>query len=196
MGFLNFLRNKFGKKENNIEEVQEGDMKVDTTVAEETPTIAVVEESEEEKTRKELLSKSYHRKYVFSGYYYRFIEVNGESIKYLHHEYFLADDWWPSTIKKVIKLTGDNLDGKPIPITGAFRSVTNNRSYYLPEFVYDGQKYTLSQTSIDVDNLKNHFITGIELAKRAQDLNNGNIDYALKKRAEQEQIDEMFKMFD
>lgn len=149
-------------------------------------------ECEIKENKKELLSKSYHRKYVFCGQCDRIIEVNGQSVKYSHIDYFLADDWWPSTIKKVIKLTGDNLDGKPIPITGEFRFTPGNKSYYNPQFVYNGQKYSLSQDSIDSNNLENHYITGQELADRVTILNLQNINWELKKQEEKQELDAMF----
>lgn len=189
MGFLNFLRNKFGKKENNIEEVQEGNIEVDTTVVEETPTIVVAEESEEEKTRKELMAREYNSSYVFYGHYKKPLEIDGKQIYYRHSELFLANSSFQQSISQVIQLTGDDVDGRPIHIKSC---IHDNRGTHII-FNINGVEYEISNNRSYAYDL---LYSGSHFQKIINDYNEWSKSRAIQELARQEENDEMFKMFD
>lgn len=195
---IEYFKNKFRKKENNTEGVQEGDMKVDTTVveqtptiavAEETPTIAVVEESEEEKTRKELMAREYNSSYVFYGHYKKPLEIDGKQIFYRHSELFLANSSFQQSISQVIQLTGDDIDGKPIHIKSC---IHDNRGTHII-FNINDIEYEISNNRPYAYNL---LYSGSHFQKIINDYNEWSKSRAINDATKQEQIDEMFKMFD
>lgn len=146
----------------------------------------IITESEEDKIRNELMSVSYRRGFVYPGYCSRVIEVNGQRIRYKHYEYFLADD--NVLMENVIKLTGDNLDGKSIHYTGySFCRSTNL------VFRIDGERWTLDDDHVSDKDFNKEYISGYELAERAKNLNNTRIQLELNKLAKQGKDDVMFE---
>ena len=169
MGILDFLKNKKNK-------------------------IVKKEESEEDKVRKELLSKTYNRAFLFYGDVDRTIEIDGQSITYTHSECFLADNKYPSSIKRFIRLTGENLDGTPVFVEEYDNWKIGDSSGVILYIQEGGVKYKISSSScLDACWLNNHNMTGYEVAEATDRYNNIKIDSKLKNIAEQKSIDSLFE---
>ena len=146
-----------------------------------------VQESEEERIRRQLMEKEYHYDYIFSGMCRKTIEIDGKTITYDHREDFLTNSRHTDEITKVIRLTGDNLTGKPIIIT--YREFNSTTGRYWNYFYDEGYEYFLSSTCLSGSGS----ITGYELDKRERDTNKFYIDFELEKLAKHDDVDEMFK---
>jgi len=152
-----------------------------------------IEESEEDKIRKEILNKDYNRAFLFWGEYERDIEVNGKTITYSHSECFLADSKYASDITRFIRLTGKDINGKPIDINkknywsyGEWRGT----DFYLEE---NGIEYKIEFCKcLDASWLNNHYISGNDIVNRTNKHNSIAIECKLERIEEQESIDEMF----
>ena len=166
MGILDFLKNKIVKKE----------------------------ENEEDKVRKELLSKTYNCAFLFYGDTDRTIEVDGQNITYPHSECFIADNKYPGSIKRFIRLTGENLDGNPVFVEGYDYWEIDNSSEVILYIQEGGVKYKISSSScLDACWLNNHNITGYEVVEKTDRYNKIKIDNSLEKIAEQKSIDSLFE---
>ena len=166
MGILDFLKNKIVKKE----------------------------ESEEDKVRKELLSKTYNRAFLFYGDTDRTIEVDGQNITYPHSECFIADNKYPSSIKRFIRLTRENFDGNPVFVEEYdYWKVGDSGGVNL--YIQEGRvEYKISSSScLDSCWLNNHNITGYEVVEKTDRYNKIKTDSALKNIAEQKSIDSLFE---
>ena len=159
------------------------------TTAQEVPT----QVSEEERIRRELMEKEYCCAYVFRGVYEKTIEVDGKTITYEHQNIFLDDSKYPLEITKVIRLTGENLSGKPITIDNYRREhVAFGKEYsgWWNYFDDEGHEYRLYASSYDKAE---KYITGYELNESVKKHNTYYINWELKKIAKQEEVDAMFK---
>ena len=169
MGILDFLKNKKNKLVKN-------------------------EESEEDKARKELLSKTYNRAFLFYGNVDRTIEIDGQGITYTHSECFLADNKYPSSIKRFIRLTGEKVDGNPVFVDKYDYWMVGNSNGVILYIQESGNVYTISSSDcLDASWLTNHNMTGYEAAEATRRYNNIKIDYALEEIAEKKSIDSLFE---
>ena len=148
------------------------------------------EQIEKEKIRKKLMTKEYNGLYLFTGHCEKSIEVDGKVITYDHKDVFLANSKYTSEITKVVRLTGDNLSGKPISISRRRFFETKTHSGYWNYFYDEGQEYWLSSNNFS-DN-REGFIMGSLLDRKAREYNEFSIKYELKKIAEKNEVDEMF----
>ena len=152
------------------------------------------EESEEDKVRKELLSKTYNRAYLFCGDTDKTVEINGKQISYSHSECFLVDSKHFGSVKRVIRLTGNELTGKPICVSEKECWQVGNTSGVVLHIEEGDVKYKIRDRScLDETWTTNHNMTGVEVASRVDQYNNFEINNILKKLAEQEEIDSMFE---
>lgn len=152
------------------------------------------EDSEEDKVKKELLSKTYNRAYLFYGFTDKTIEINGKQITYSHGECFLVDSKHFGSIKRVIRLTGNELTGIPVDVSGKECWKVGNNSGVVLHIEEGDIKYKIHDCRcLDESWITNHNMTGVEVASRVDQHNNFEINYILKKLAEQEELDSMFE---
>ena len=129
MKVFDYLRKKLKKQPENTTE----------NVEPENVEPVKVEESEEQRIERELKSKKYHRDYLFFGMCQKYMELNGRDVPYTYTECFLADGSQPLAINNVIRLTGDNVDGKPIPIKDCVSSKFDSCTFN--NVIFDGGCY-------------------------------------------------------
>ncbi len=152
------------------------------------------EESAEGKVRRELLSRTYNRAYLFFGESDRTIEINGQTITYAHSECFIADKEFPTSIKRFIRLTGNNLTGNPVNVREYDPWKIDKYSgiiFYVEE---NGVKYKISSSEcLDRSWLNDHYMTGYEVLSETDEYNTIKINQKLKNLAKQKSIDELFE---
>ena len=152
-----------------------------------------IEESEDNKIRKALLSRSYNRAYLFFGECDRTIEIKGQTITYTHNECFIADNKDPASITRFIRLTGNNLTGNPINVKN-YESWTigghNDRIFNIEE---NDVEYRIGSQCLDRSWLDNHYMTGYKIVKETNNRNKTLINKTLKNIAEQEEVTSMFE---
>lgn len=134
--------------------------------------------------KNELLSKTYYLPYLFIGKCNKTVEVNGRRITYSHHECFLADNQYPSDIKKVIRITGNNVTGKPISITDCIKWKIGEYGGYRVFFNDNNIDYTLFSNNLDCYGFDGHYISGYE----AEELVNNHNVYVLNHEANDNDI--------
>lgn len=153
-----------------------------------------VEDSEEDKIRKKLLTKNYNRAYLFCGEREKTDIINGNEITYLHSECFVADSQYPDSETRFVRLTGNNVDGAILNV--------NKKEYYSVGkysgtilFIADnGIEYKVnSSISLDESWLSDHYMSGYEVVSRINEYNSIAINQKLKRIKEQKDIDSIFE---
>ena len=152
------------------------------------------EDSDKDKTKKELMLKNYNRAYLFYGDYENTIEINNQTITYSHRECFLADSKYFEQIKNFIRLTGDNVDSKPLDIKSSTPWVVGKYSGTKLTVEDNELEYTISSSDcLDESWLNNHNISGHDIAKKVDDINNLTIKHQCEQINEQNEIDSIFE---
>ena len=183
MGILDFFRNKKQLKNN-----------AQTNPAEDVQTIVVKEEeSEEDRIRRELMSRTYDANYLFYASHWKTVEINGKPITYSHLECYLSSDEWPCATTQLVRLTGDNLTGQPIPIK--YRRFIPGEFGFPDEtitwFVDFEQKCMLFPNSIGntcyPKNKNLQYLTGYQIAEKVKEQNDCDLNRELERQSRNEE---------
>lgn len=176
MNIIDYLRQRFSKKETDNKKIE-------------------VEETEEEKITKKILSNKYDCIYLFRGRYDKTHTLNnGKTVTYSHSECFLANSKYPTEITKVKRITGSDLDDKTIEvIDGESWSTSSFRGYH-PIVEDNNIKYILDSMSLSKSShLEDQYISGYHATTLMNQYNAVNLNYQLEQIAKQDEIDKMLK---
>ena len=134
------------------------------------------------KVRKNILSKSYNCELLYYGNITKTVEIDGKKISYTHSECFVADNRYPLSINRFVRLTGDNLTGRPITVDGRelWDTDTNPQvSLYIEE---NGVRYHINaNTRVNRTWLNKRKMTGSEIEIETNRRNEVEINLKLKR---------------
>lgn len=152
-----------------------------------------IEETEEDNIRKELMSRTYDSRYLFYATHWKTVKINGKSITYSHLECYLSSDEWPCATTQLVRLTGDNLTGQPIPIK--YRRFIPGESGFPGEtvtwFVDFEQKCMLFPNSIGntcyPQNKNLQYLTGYQIVEKVKEQNDCSLNRELERQSRNEE---------